>query len=350
MPVVTAVTDAYGISEVHVRAPGRDTIRKRFPRTQDAPGQVDTQHLAQIPYNIRNKLISVDDVFAIFARVGMKVTVQNLALYQQAFVHKSYIQAALQWEGDESAVGRYGCTDHDFERCVPALQREGYLPPEYDLGSMVPLQDSCGETLEFVGDAVCGLSVGTYLKTRYPEENEGFLTRLRTRLVCGSKLGEFAERIGLAEHVVMSRYVEIVNCGRKNHKVLEDFFENFVGALFEDSGMNFTVCHEFIIRVVERYADLVDMIAHENNHKDTLLRFFQKHFNGAFPVYKEIAVDVDQNGIKTYTCGVISADNPDHVIATGTDRKKRTAEQECSRKALEYFGVGPEDMNRSSAA
>ena len=99
--------------------------------------------------------------------------------------------------------------------------------------------------------------------------------------------------------------------------------------------------------MVERYADLVDMIAHENNHKDTLLRFFQKHFNGAFPVYKEIAVDVDQNGIKTYTCGVISADNPDHVIATGTDRKKRTAEQECSRKALEYFGVGPEDMNRS---
>ena len=55
-------------------------------------------------------------------------------------------------------------------------------------------------------------------------------------------------------------------------------------------------------------------------------------------MYKETAEDVDQNGIKTYTCGVISADNPDHIIATGVNnRKKRIAEQECCRKALGYF-------------
>ena len=123
------------------------------------------------------------------------VTVTNLALYQQAFVHKFYMKDALQWEGDEDAVGRHGC---DCARCVPALRREGALPPDHNLNSMVPLQTSSGETLEFVGDAVYRLSVGTYLKTRYPDENEGFLTRLRTCLMHGSKLGESAERIGVS--------------------------------------------------------------------------------------------------------------------------------------------------------
>ena len=64
------------------------------------------------------------------------------------------------------------------------------------------------------------------------------MTRLRTRLVCGSRLGEFAEKLGLQEFAVKSKYVEQVNNGRKNHKILEDIFEAFIGAMFEDNAVD----------------------------------------------------------------------------------------------------------------
>src|SRR5207253_10471206 len=111
------------------------------------------------------------------------------------------------------------------------------------------------ERLEYLGDSLCGASVGSYLYHRFPDEDEGFLTKLRTKLVCGTRLGEFAEKLGLQEFAIISRYVEQCNNGRRNFKILEDVFESLVGALFEDNNQSFDVCNRFMVAVVEKYID-----------------------------------------------------------------------------------------------
>ena len=272
------------------------------------------------------------------------------------------MQITTKDEADNS-----GDTEDDDDEPGPSS-----LDEVSDHDGVMPLQMHSGERLEYLGDAVCGLSVADYLYHRYPDEDEGFMTRLRTRIVCGSRLGEFAEKLGLQHFAVISRYVEAINNGRKNYKVLEDIFEAFVGAMFEDNaareatgraadtpaasklfkdcarldrtmfdanvkGSSFAVCNEFMHRVLEKYIDFADLIANDTNHKDQLLRYYQQHFEGRFPIYKQISCDV-QNNVKTYTMGVLSPDGK-QVVGVGASKKKRNAEQGASLHALRHYGV-----------
>ena len=327
----------YTTSEIEVKAPGRNIIRKKFPRVLDANVQEHKQ-LMQVPYNASNRYLTPADVERIFALVDMRVSISDLAKYQTAFVHKSYLLETTQDipEEDEEEDTEESHESH-LEKCVGILQKTKELGSDYDWHDMMPLQERSGETSEFLGDAVCGLSVAAYLKSRYPAEDEGFLTRLRTRLVCGSKLGEFAEKLGLPNHMVISRYIEKVNNGRSNYKILEDVFESFVGSMFEDTGYDFRICHQFVTRVMEKYADIVDLIANDTNYKDQLLRYYQQSYAGAFPVYKELSVTNDADG-KIYEMSVLSPDGS-QVVATASARKKRFSEQIASRAALVKFGV-----------
>ena len=199
----------YTTSEIEVKAPGRHIIRKKFPRVLDANIQ-DHKQLMQVPYNASNRFLTPADVERIFALVDMKVPIDDLAKYQTAFVHKSYLLETIQEIPEEDEEDAEESQKSHLEQCVAILQRTKELDADFDWRDMMHLQERSGETNEFLGDAVCGLSVAAYLKSRYPDEDEGFLTRLRTRLVCGSKLGEFAEKLGLPGHMVISRYIERV--------------------------------------------------------------------------------------------------------------------------------------------
>lgn len=363
------------VTETKIQIRGTDILRKKVPRGVDVFTQ-ESKQLAADPLNPVNKFITSADVEKIFASVGMRCPVNDIGVYQQAFVHNSYLIATDEGkedngddaENDEDDADNSGDTEDDEE---PGPSSSRFIDHDHHDGVM-PLQTHSGERLEYLGDAVCGLSVADYLYHRYPGEDEGFMTRLRTRIVCGSRLGEFAEKLGLQHFAVISRYVEAINNGRKNYKVLEDIFEAFVGAMFEDNaardamgrvadtpatskllrdsarldrtmfdanvkGSSFAVCNEFMHRVLEKYIDFADLIANDTNHKDQLLRYYQQHFEGRFPIYKQISCDV-QNNVKTYTMGVLSPDGK-QVVGVGVAKKKRSSEQMASLQALKYYGV-----------
>ena len=137
--------------------------------------------------------------------------------------------------------------------------------------------------------------------------------------------------------MAISRYIEKVNNGRSNFKILEDVFESFVGSMFEDTAYDFRICHQFVTRVMEKYADIVDLIANDTNYKDQLLRYYQQSYAGAFPVYKELSVTSDADG-KVYEMSVLSPDGS-RVVSTASARKKRQSEQMASKRALVAYGV-----------
>lgn len=330
-------------SEQRLKVRNKDILRKKFPKNFDQTA-VDHKHLALLPYNINNHFLTIQDVANIFAKVDMTIPVQSLALYQQAFVHSSYIVSAVH--DDDNTDPRTA-----LRAAIPDLIRDSYdggpfLPVSFkskarqsrdaDFEKLMPLQRTSSERLEFLGDSVCGMCVAAYLYDRYPDQDEGFMTRLRTRLVCGSRLGEFANVLGLHQHVILSRYVELVNNGRSNYKVLEDIFEAFVGALYLDNGSDASICHRFLVAIMEKHIDFADLIYNDQNYKDQLLRSFQKFYDGAFPIYREISVDV-KDGSKVYTMGVLNPEGT-YIVGTGSSVKKRQSEQLSSLEALKYYG------------
>jgi ribonuclease-3 len=272
------------------------------------------------------------------------VVINSLALYQQALVHRSYLSETLVLSDDEPELDArerqavqaldHPTMDADLRRALPALVKEGYLGASWP-SPIVPLQATCCERLEYLGDSVCGCSVAKYIFGRYPDQDEGFATRLRTKLVCGTKLAEFSDKLGLAPLIVMSRYQEQIANGRTSTSILEDAFESFVGALFVDSGYDFGLCDRFMTGVLETFQDFTNAIMTDTNWKDILLRFFQSNYGGAFPRYT-LLDESFVNGQRMYHVGVYDPTGV-KIVGSASAVLKRQAEQASSRAALIYY-------------
>jgi ribonuclease III len=92
------------------------------------------------------------------------------------------------------------------------------------------------ERLEFLGDAALDLLSAAWLYRRFPEMDEGELTRLRSVLVRTEQLAEFAGTLQLGEAILLGRGEDAMG-GRQRLALLCDAFEAIVGALYLDSGL-----------------------------------------------------------------------------------------------------------------
>lgn len=260
------------------------------------------------PFNPINVILNKNDVQELLRCYGLNFDIRNLNIYRTALVHKSYCTR----KNENFVEGNVTCPDN----CIP-------------------LQEESNERLEFLGDAVINLIVAKYLFHRYPDENEGFLTKLRTKLVNGTMLASFCETLNLPRYILISKQIE-ENNGRRNKKILEDCFEAFIGALFIDSGDsdNFKNCETWLINLIEENIDFSELIATNNNYKDTLLKYMQ-HNNNYVPKFCEISSDNTNNG-KIYV--VCIKDKNDVVLSTGRGATKKMAENDAAKSALHYFG------------
>lgn len=274
------------------------------------------------PWNLANRLIPDDEILRILRQFGVKDKPLNWDLFRQACVHSSYVDRP---EG-------------------PSLAKDSTEPlviAERPAGCM-PLCSVDNETIEFVGDSLLGCVIALYLNERYPEEDEGFLTRLRTRLVNNKQLGELATKIGFGSWLVLSRHVEDVCNGRRNLRILGSMLEAWVGALYLDlrdvnEGAAFLRVKQWLVALFESQVDFAALIADDNNFKDQLLKYYQATYHTP-PRYKEVKVEGPLHD-RTFTMGVLSPEG--RVVATSTARNKKVAEQEASRKALIVLGALP---------
>jgi ribonuclease-3 len=268
------------------------------------------------PWNPRNREIQLDNVHRILRKYGWKGRLRSLTLFQQACTHKSYVDRPDLW-AEHSENGEPMVMAEKPVNCLPLLRADN-------------------EELEFLGDSVLGCIVATYLAERYPGQGEGFLTRLRTRIVNNKMLGHLAKEVGLGPWAVLSRHVEDVCDGRNNLRILGSLLEAWIGALYKQEdqvGRGYQVCYDWVTSLIERHVDFVQLITEDTNYKDQLLRWFQATYHQP-PRYKEVEV-VGPPHDRTFTMGVL--DPSGAVIATSTARNKKVAEQEASRLALEVL-------------
>lgn len=127
------------------------------------------------------------------------------------------------------------------------------------------------ERLEFLGDAVIESIVSDYLFIEFPEANEGFLTRLRSRIVSRSALNRLSQKIGLDRHII----TQAQNIYMQRH-LLGDALEAMMGAVYLDKGYDFTN-RLLINRLLKKYVDLDGMTEQETDFKSRLIEWSQKN-------------------------------------------------------------------------
>jgi ribonuclease-3 len=281
----------------------------------------------ELPYNSANKLLNEKELRGFFDGHGLAgVPCNNINLYRNAFVHRSYITM----KNDDFASGN--------ERCPPGC---------------LPLQDMSYERLEFLGDAILGMVVARYLYERYPDQPEGFLSRLRTKIVNGKMLGYLAEKVGFSQFAIISKQIE-ESGGRTNYKIMEDVFEAFIGAIYMDydndddgvilpdhmtmapcTGSGYHIAEQWIINIMETYLDFAELIQARTNYKDMLVRHMQYAFQD-MPRFYELSVDT-RNNRKIFVYCV--KDKVGAVLGTGNGATAKEAQNNAAGEALKYYGV-----------
>jgi ribonuclease III len=209
--------------------------------------------------------------------VGTRI--RNLSLYQTAFTHKSALK-------------------------------------QYSVKSSY-------ETLEFLGDAVLSFVITKHLFDTYSSEQEGFLTKARTKLVRGKTLFEISKRLGLDRYILMDDK-GMRNEWFRNPKIMEDVLEALIGAIYLDLG----ICHvkQFVQRYILSSPVDVDL---DDNYKDIVMRWCQAS-KFPLPVYS----------VHEYTDGVfrVALFINGAYVSHGSATTKKDAEQGAAREFVRNNG------------
>lgn len=320
--------------------------------------------------NPNNRLITreeVEHILNYFGNIGdldsqgnyQFLKINNLEHYQQAFVHESYFQA-VQYK-----------INSDEESCSKPF----YIPK------------ASSERLEYLGDHVLKTTMSRYLFERFENEREGFLTKLKIKIEKCSMLHKIGVTLGFKKFLLLSLQVEnqtilCISRGRNTPSFYEDAFEAFIGAILVDFGeYGYLYADRFVRNVIENIIDFAELIANNDNFKDSLQRFYQQmkfktpiysSLNEEGPLYRKIFTrmltitneqleqmdKIVQENIKKYTDDVLcqyKTNNPsiysklfdlyqsgNWILGIGFGRKVIQSEQECAKQCLQILNL---DLN-----
>lgn len=188
------------------------------------------------------------------------------------------------------------------------------------------------ERLEFLGDSVLGFVITEDLFQRFPEQDEGTLTRLRANLVRKESLASLARTLELGDHIRLGPG-ERKSGGWRRDSILANTMESIIGAVYLDAGID--TCRLFILNL---YHPMLEALDADNVGKDpkTVLQELLQSRSIALPLYTVI----DEQGeahkrIFTVSCEVDCLEST--VIAQGLS--KRTAEQAAADKVLKLLEI-----------
>jgi len=176
------------------------------------------------------------------------------------------------------------------------------------------------ERLEYLGDAVLGSVVGEYLYNKYPDQNEGFLTKMRSKMVSGEALGNLAIKMQLDE--LVQSHVS----GKQSIKHISgDAVEALIGAVYIDKG--YWTTRRFIRnRIIKKHLDLDQLEKKDTNHKSQLIEWAQKG-------HKEVTFYTDMEPYDpTRFISYVSID--DKLFGSGSGASKKEAEQQAALETL----------------
>lgn len=187
------------------------------------------------------------------------------------------------------------------------------------------------ERLEFLGDAVLGFLVAAYLYHRFPEQQEGYLTALRSVVVRRETLADLARQLNLGHYLLMG-HGEVESGGRDRAATLSAAFEALIGALYLDQGLSVVEC--YLQPIVDSVLEQIQTQSHYKDAKSRLQELAQSSLQ-LTPHYVTVSADGPDHK-KVFTVHVLLGDE---VYGAGVGQSKRKAEQLAAEQALDRLEV-----------
>ncbi len=182
------------------------------------------------------------------------------------------------------------------------------------------------ERLEYLGDALLSFVVGEYLFNTYPKADEGFLTKMRSKIVKRKTLNELAVKMGLDGMMAEFNQTSI------SSSMLGNALEALIGAIYLEKGFEFAR-HFVLRRILKRYIDIAVLESFDDNFKSQLLEWCQKHSKEIdFRIISKYKTDKrDRFKVGVFIDG--------EEIASAEDYNKKSAEQIAAEIALATLNI-----------
>lgn len=180
------------------------------------------------------------------------------------------------------------------------------------------------ERLEFLGDSIISSIVAEFLYNRYPQYDEGKLSRMKSYLVSRVSLVHWAKRIRIGKYILLSRNEESSG-GKKRASLLANVFEALIGALYLDRGYEVTRC--FILQFLSKLRRVVDI-----DYKSKLQEIIQQKLKNT-PDYR-IVQETGPDHNKVFKIEVLVKKRR---LGVGSGKSKKEAEQAAAHSALKII-------------
>jgi ribonuclease-3 len=177
------------------------------------------------------------------------------------------------------------------------------------------------ERLEFLGDAVLSLVVADFFFKKFPNEEEGFLTNMRSRVVNREILGQVAIKMGIKDL--------LQNTSEDSKYCYGNGLEAFIGAIYLDLG--YKKSYKFILKMIDSYLDLNYIIENDNNFKSIIFEWASKNQKNI--VFCDCEKILKENQIFFRT--ILKIDEKE--ISSGEGKSKKISEQNAARLAIEIL-------------
>ena len=178
------------------------------------------------------------------------------------------------------------------------------------------------ERLEFLGDAMLGSVIASYLYKKVPKGTEGYLTQMRSKVVSREHLNELGKDLELIKYVKSN-----ISKDHTGDNIHGNIFEALVGAIYLDRGYNY--CQQFIYdRIIVPYVDIDKLEGKVTSYKGLIIEWCQKQKKKyKFDVYEDTG-----NQIVKHFSVKISIDGV--MIAKGRATSKKKAEEQAAKRVF----------------
>ncbi len=181
--------------------------------------------------------------------------------------------------------------------------------------------DTSNERLEFLGDAILDAAMADYLFNKYPDLEEGELTKMKSRLVSRINLNKLAEKIGVDQLLETD-----LQATHSRESLGGNALEAVLGAIYIDLGYDKT--YKAIIQLFEKHTDVINVAYVELDFKS---RLFEEAHKRKVDVRFSTRVIGQENGKKMFFSEVFFDQT---VLGSGEGLSKKSAEQLAAKFAL----------------
>ncbi len=176
------------------------------------------------------------------------------------------------------------------------------------------------ERLEFLGDSVLDAILSDYLFVKFPDANEGFMTKIRSRIVNRDILNQTALAMGIDKLLISN-----ISTGHTTRNLYGDALEALIGAVFIDKGFRKT--KKFLMKhLLRKYIDLDKIISTDTDYKSLVFEWVQKKKASLSFVYNE---EYDFEKKKSVFTTTLSIDREEYGKGQGDSKKEADQEASC---------------------